>query len=144
MHLCLFLKRKLRFSLLSFTSFSFKSLRYNYSLLRVRNHALLKCHIFTLFSHNRHDHAKIRVLVNIFSVRFSNLKKIFCCLSHFHFQRWIKKLYTLKIKNHTMNNPQPPFPFPIPKLRLLNTLPPSDPPKTLWLNSHFFVPNIRL
>ena len=34
-----------------------------------------------LFSHNRHDHARICILVNIFSIRFSNLKKVFSCLS---------------------------------------------------------------
>ena len=84
MHLCLFFLKKLRFSLFSFISFSFKmSLLELYSLLKVHNHALSWCHIFTLFSHNHHDHARIRVLVNIFSTRFSNLKKkLFCCFSH--------------------------------------------------------------
>ena len=40
LHLCLFFKRKLRFSLLSFIFFSFKSLCQNCSLLKVHNHAL--------------------------------------------------------------------------------------------------------
>ena len=68
-------KIKLRFSLLSFTSLSFKSLLSNYSLLKGHKHALSRCHISTLFSHNRHDHSRIRILVNIFSIRSSGLKK---------------------------------------------------------------------
>ena len=51
-------------------------------LLKVHNHAVPRYHIFSLFSHNRHDHARIGILVNIFSIRSSSLQKIFCCLSH--------------------------------------------------------------
>ena len=83
-------------------------------------------YLFTLFSHNRHDHARIRVLVNIFSIRFSNLKKKYSVVYHvrrFDFQRQIKKLYTLRMKNPTMNSPQLPFPFPITTLRLSDTSP---------------------
>ena len=148
MNLFLFLKRKPRFSLLSFSSFSFKSLCDNYSLLKVYNHALSWRHIFTLFSHNRHDHARIRVLVNIFSIRSSSLEQIFCIvyhIRHFDFQRRSKKLYTLRKKNPTVNNPHPPSPFPISALRLLDTSPikhfitNSGSPHTLshWGGSNF-------
>ena len=140
MHLCLFLKRKPRFSLLSCTSFSFKYLCYNYFLLKVHNHPLSKCHRFTLFSHNRHDDATIPVLVNIFSIRSSSLKNKLLCITSVHLIFKGKVKYTLRMKNPRMNNPQPPFPFPIHKLRSSDT----SSPKTFMTKFTFFVPNIRL
>ena len=61
-------------------------------------------------------------------------------IRHFDFQRQIKKLYTLRMKNPTMNNPQPPFPFPIPTLRWSDTY----PTENFMTKLTFFVPNIRL
>ena len=90
----------------------------NYSLLKVHNHALSRCHIFTLFSHNRHDHARIRVLVS------SSLKKnilLFITSVILIFKGEVIILYTLRMKNQRINNPRPPFPFPIPTIRLSDT-----------------------
>ena len=47
-------------------------------------------------------------------------------IRHFDFQRRSKKLYTLRMKNPRINNLQPPFPFPIPTLRLSDTSPTKD------------------
>ena len=143
MHLCLFFRRKPLFSSLSFISCSFKSLCQNCSLWKVHNHALSWCHIFTWFSHNRHDHARIRVLVNIFSIRSSSLKKNILL-----FITSVILIFKGKVKNHTRwkwktrewTTLSLPSPFPSPRY---DYRPPS-PPKTLWLNSGFFVPNIRL
>ena len=41
------------------------------------NHALSWSHKFTLFSHNRHDHVRIRVLLNIFSISSPSLKHFY-------------------------------------------------------------------
>ena len=71
----------------------------------------------------------VRILVNNFCIRFSNLKKIFCCLSHpsFWFSKAnFKKLYTPRINNPTMNNPQLPFPFPMTTLQLSDNFPTKD------------------
>ena len=81
------------------------------------------------------------ILVNVFNTGSSSLKKIYCCLSHryFDFQRRSKKLYTLIIKNPRINNPRPPFLFPIPALRLSDTSPTKNfMTKFTFLCSNFF------
>ena len=52
------------------------------------NGALTWCHKYTLFSHNCLDHVRIRVLLNVFSVKFINLKHIFCCLFFYQKKRF--------------------------------------------------------
>ena len=47
-------------------------------------------------------------------------------IPHFDFQRPVKKLYTLRMKNPTMNNPRPPFPVPIHTLRSSDNSPTKD------------------
>ena len=54
---------------------NFKALLNLFSF-KVHNGALLWCHKFTLVSHNRHDHIRIRVLLNVFSIRSISLKHI--------------------------------------------------------------------
>ena len=75
-------------------------------MFKAHNHALSKRHIFTLFSDNRYDHERIRVLVNIFSIRFSNLKKkkysVVYHIRHFDFQRRMEMNFetvTLQLRN---------------------------------------------
>ena len=105
-------------------------------LIKVHNHPLSRCHIFTLFSHNRHDHVRIRVLVNTFSIRSSSLKKIFCCLSHSSFCFSKAKWKTIHVENEKPENEQPSDSLPLfhPHAMIVGHLP---PPKTLWLNSRF-------
>ena len=61
-----------------------------------------------------------------FQYKILKLEKKYSVVYHirqFNFLRRIKKLYMLRMKNSTMNNPQPPFPFPTPTRRLSDTFP---------------------
>ena len=89
-----------------------------YLFLKGHNGVLSWCHKITLFSHNWHDHVKILVLLNIFSIRSislkhnllfifiqkRNLSSYFYNVPHFDFQRRGKKLYTVWIKNPRKKN----------------------------------------
>ena len=98
------------------------------------NDALLWCHKFTLFSHNCHDHARIRVLLSISSLRnvlyivlLALLSKAvfhlcFYHVQHFDFQMRGKKLYKLWMKNPWMNKPHPPYPTSILTSHCLSTI----------------------
>ena len=99
------------------------------------------------------------ILLFIFIER--NVSSCFHHVRHFHFQMQGKIWYTLRMKNLKMNNREwttliiPPLPHPQPHTiqctydyREPASPPPfpplPPPPKTLWLNSLFYVPNIRL
>ena len=93
-----FLKENYGFHCSLLFRFCFHSLCYNYSLLKVLNHALQRYHIFTLFSHNRHDYSRIGILANTgfsLSIRSSSLKKIFCCFTS------IILIFKGEVKNYT-------------------------------------------
>ena len=69
------------------------------------------------------------MLLQTFSVLDSQISEKYSVVYHIHcfdFQRRIKKLYTLRMKNPTMDNPQLHFPFPIPTLKLSDTSPTKD------------------
>ena len=88
---------------------------------------------------SRHDHARIRVLVNIFKdpqVRNMYFVVYFLSKEAFHrifttsviliFKDEVKN-YTSRMKNSRMTSLHPPFPFPIPTLRLSDTSPHEEP-----------------
>ena len=82
-------------------------------------------HIFTLFSHNRHDHSRIRYSCKYFQYKILKFETssvlnfpskeafhwIFYHNRHFDFEMWGKNLYTLRMKNPRMSNHHPPFFF---------------------------------
>ena len=94
-----------------------------------------------MFFHDCHAHARIRVLVNIFSKdsQVWNKCSVVYHICHFDFQRRSKKLYTLRIKNPRMKKSHPPFPVRIPTLQLSDT----SPTKNFMNKLPVFVPNIR-
>ena len=95
-------------------AFSQVALRFSKSPVQVelKVHALPR-YILTLFSHNRHDHARICILVNIFSIRSSSLKKIFCCLSHPSFWFSKAKWKIIHAENEKLENGQPSASLPL-------------------------------
>ena len=82
-------------------------------------------HIFTLFSHNRHDYSRIRYSCKYFQYKILKFETssvlnfpskeafhwIFYHNRHFDFEMWGKNLYTLRMKNPRMSNHHPPFFF---------------------------------
>ena len=107
----------------------------NYSLLKVHNHALSWCRTFTLFFHNCHAHARIRVLVNIFSKDSQVWSKcsVVYHICQFNFQRRNKKLYTQRMKILEWKNLILPSLSPSPHYDYRTPF----PPKTFWINSRF-------
>ena len=95
-------------------AFSKVALRFSKSPVQVelKVHALPR-YILTLFSHNRHDHARICILVNIFNIRSSSLKKIFCCLSHPSFWFSKAKWKIIHAENEKLENGQPSASLPL-------------------------------
>ena len=73
-------------------------------------------------------------------LKFEKKYSVVYHIRHFDFQKRIKNIYRQRIKKWTMNNPQPPFHFPIPSLRLSGTSPTKD---LMTKFMGFFVPNIR-